>query len=150
MNCPSRISPGASARLCTSIPMYKNPFSDNEIENRQFRIRAALAAQGLAGAVFAAPETVFWLTGLDHWGYFAPHLLIVPVDGRTILVTRAMERVTIEKQVTSADFKGHSDDVSPASAAAKVLRDMGLADAPLGLEQWTAGLSHGLGLALKE
>ena len=85
--------------------MYRNPFSDREIENRQVQMRAALAGRGLAGAVFAAPETVFWLTGLDHWGYFAPHLLIMPVDGRAILVTRAMERVTIEHQVKSAEFQ---------------------------------------------
>jgi len=130
--------------------MYRNPFSDREIENRQVQMRAALAGQGLAGAVFAAPETVFWLTGLDHWGYFAPHLLIMPVDGRAILVTRAMERVTIEHQVKSAEFRGHSDDVTAASAVAQVISEIGLAGAPLGLEEWTAGLSHGLGTALKE
>jgi len=130
--------------------MYRNPFSDREIENRHAQMRTALAGQGLAGAVFAAPETVFWLTGLDHWGFFAPHLLIMPVDGRAILVTRAMERVTIEHQVKSADFRGHSDDVTAASAAAEVIRGIGLASAPLGLEEWTAGLSYGLGTALKE
>jgi len=130
--------------------MYRNPFSDREIESRQARMRAALAGRGLAGGVFAAPETVFWLTGLDHWGYFAPHLLIMPVDDRAVLVTRAMERVTVENQVKSADFRGHPDDETAAAAAAKVLREIGLAGAPLGLEEWTAGLSYGLGAALKE
>src|SRR5262245_24823921 len=83
--------------------MYRNPFSDGEIDGRQATVRKILGERGLAGAVFAAPESVFWLTGLDHWGYFAPHLLILPVDGRAVLVTRAMERVTIENQVRSAD-----------------------------------------------
>jgi Xaa-Pro dipeptidase len=129
--------------------MYRNPFSDGEIESRQAAVRGILEERGLAGAVFAAPESVFWLTGLDHWGYFAPHLLILPVDGRAVLVTRAMERVTIENQVRAADFRGHSDDVTAAAAAAAVLREIGLNDSPLGIEQWTAGLSHGLGRELE-
>ena len=58
--------------------MHRNPFSAGEIESRLRRVRAELAARGLAAAVFAAPESVFWLTGLDHWGYFAPHLLDRP------------------------------------------------------------------------
>src|SRR5689334_21130649 len=130
--------------------MYRNPLRESEIERRNHELRQALDGQGLEGAVFPAPETVFWLTGLDRWGFFASHLLIMPVDGRAILVTRAMERVTIEHQVKSADFRGHSDDVTAASAAAEVIRGIGLASAPLGLEEWTAGLSYGLGTALKE
>jgi Xaa-Pro dipeptidase len=129
--------------------MYRNPFSDREIDSRQTAVRTALAERGLVGAVLAAPESVFWLTGLDHWGYFAPHLLILPVDRRAVLVTRAMERVTIESQVRAADFRGHSDDVSAAAAAAEVLAAIGLADRALGIEQWTAGLSHGLGRELE-
>lgn len=124
--------------------MEGNPFSDAEISGRLDRVRAALAARGLAGGVFASPENVFWLTGLDHWGYFAPHLLILPVAGRPVLVTRAMERVTIEKQVRLADFRGHSDSETAADEAARVLRDAGLAGERLGLEYWTAGMSYGL------
>ena len=129
--------------------MHRNPFSDGEIDDRQAAVRKILEERGLAGAVFAAPESVFWLTGLDHWGYFAPHLLILPVDRRAVLVTRAMERVTIENQVRSADFRGHSDDVTAAAAAAAVLDEIGLNASPLGIEQWTAGLSLGLGRELE-
>src|SRR5262245_24554470 len=129
--------------------MHRNPFSDGEIEARQAAVRKILAERGLAGAVFAAPESVFWLTGLDHWGYFAPHLLILPVDRRAVLVTRAMERVTIENQVRSADFRGHSDDVTAAATAAAVLAEIGLDASPLGIEQWSAGLSLGLGRELE-
>jgi Xaa-Pro dipeptidase len=128
--------------------MHRNPFSAAEIDSRLWRVRGELAARGLAAAVFAAPETVFWLTGLDHWGYFAPHLLILPVEGRPVLVTRAMERVTIEHQVAAADFAGHADGETAADRAAAVLAARGLAGARLGLERWTAGLSHGLGAAL--
>ena len=77
--------------------MDRNPFSEAEIDGRLAKVRAALTERELDAAVFASPENVFYLTGLDHWGYFAPHLLIVPLEGKPVLVTRSMEKVTIEK-----------------------------------------------------
>lgn len=128
--------------------MFDNPFSVGEIDRRLAALRHRLEERNLAAAVVAAPENVFYLTGLDHWGYFAPHLLIVPVEGTPVLITRAMERVTIEKQVQTAEFRGHSDSRTAAELAVQVLNERRLAGQPLGLEFWTAGLSHGLGLSL--
>ena len=103
--------------------MDRNPFSEP---------RSPAALQGSQGAgereldaaIFASPENVFYLTGLDHWGYFAPHLLIVPLEGKPVLVTRAMESVTVEKQVTAAEFRGHSDSETAADMAARVLAEI--------------------------
>jgi Xaa-Pro dipeptidase len=128
--------------------MFENPFSEAEIGRRLESLRESLERRKLAAAVIAAPENVFYLTGLDHWGYFAPHLLVVPVDGTPVLVTRAMERVTIEKQVRAAAFRGHSDSQTAADIAAAVLKEQGLAGTSIGLEFWTAGLSHGQALSL--
>lgn len=128
--------------------MHSNPFSDVEIARRLRRVRAGLELKGLEAAIFASPENVFYLTGLDHWGYFAPHLLIVPLDSEPVLVTRAMERISVEKQVKAARFRGHSDSETAADMAARVLRELKLDGKPIGLEYWTAGLSHGLALAL--
>jgi Xaa-Pro dipeptidase len=129
--------------------MHDNPFSDAEIGRRLSAFRTELSARKLDGAVVAAPENVFYLTGLDHWGYFAPHLLIVPLAGMPVLVTRAMERVSADKQVRSAEFRGHSDSETAADMAARVLQDLKLVGRRLGLEYWTAGLSHGLALSLQ-
>lgn len=128
--------------------MFENPFSDAEIDRRLEALRARLDERNLAAAVIASPENVFYLTGLDHWGYFAPHLLVVPLSGKPVLVTRAMEWVTIEKQVRAAVFRGHGDSQTAADVAGQVLAEMRLGGAPIGLESWTAGLSHGLALAL--
>lgn len=130
--------------------MHDNPFPDAEIERRLSAFRSVLGARKLDGAVVAAPENVFYLTGLDHWGYFAPHLLIVPLRGTPVLVTRAMERVSVDKQVRAAEFRGHSDSETAADMAARVLRDLKLGSGRIGLEYWTSGLSHGLALSLKE
>src|SRR6185295_5261356 len=106
--------------------MHDNPFSDAEINRRVGALRVEMAARKLDGAIVAAPENVFYLTGLDHWGYFAPHLLVVPLEGMPVLVTRAMERVSVEKQVRAAEFRGHSDSETAADMAARVLRDLEL------------------------
>jgi Xaa-Pro dipeptidase len=129
--------------------MDRNPFSEAEIGGRLSKVRAELAQRGLDAAIFASPENVFYLTGLDHWGYFAPHLLIVPLDGQPVLVTRSMERVTVEKQVKAAEFRGHSDSETAADLAARVLSERGFLGKRLGLECWTSGLSHGLAQKLQ-
>lgn len=129
--------------------MDGNPFTDGEIARRVEAVRAGLANRGLDAAVFASPENVFYLTGLDHWGYFAPHLLIVPLRGVPTLVTRAMERVTIENHVRTAEFRGHSDSETAADLASRILIEQGFTGKPLGLEQWTSGLSHGLARRLE-
>src|SRR5688572_15668155 len=129
--------------------MFRNPFSREEIANRIAALREKIVACDLDAAIIAAPENVFYLTGLDHWGYFAPHLLIVPQLQAPVLVTRVMERVTIEKQVMTALFRGHSDSETAADAARQVLIDLKLTNKRIGLECWTSGLSHGLASSLK-
>src|SRR5204862_2130600 len=104
---PLRCSPRAHRDRLNA--MHDNPFSDTELAQRIERTQAGLVERELYAAIFASPENVFYLTGLDHWGYFVPHLLLVPVEGKPVLVTRAMERVSVEKQVRSAEFRGHSD-----------------------------------------
>jgi len=130
--------------------MHENPFSNAELARRLSAFRTVLVERSLDGAVVAAPENVFYLTGFDHWGYFAPHLLIVPLTGQPVLVTRSMERVSIEKHVRNAEFRGHTDSETAADMAARVLKDVGLAGKRLGLEFWTAGLSHGLAQSLQQ
>ncbi|UCI09694.1 M24 family metallopeptidase [Mesorhizobium sp. B1-1-8] len=129
--------------------MDRNPFSEAEVAARLSKVRKALAERGLDAAVFASPENIFYLTGLDHWGYFAPHLLIVTLDRQPVMVTRSMEKVTIENQVKAAQFRGHSDSETAADLAARVLAELGLAGKRTGLEYWTSGLSHGLALKLE-
>jgi Xaa-Pro dipeptidase len=130
--------------------MFRNPFTQEELARRIAGVRSEMNARDLEAVVIATPENVFYLTGLDHWGYFAPHLLIVPQLQAPVLVTRVMERVTIEKQVTTALFRGHSDSETAADMAGRILNDLNLKGKRIGLEFWTAGMSHGLARALTE
>ena len=74
-------------------------FPTEELAARLEKVRLAMAASDLDGLVVSVPENIYYLTGLDHWGFFACHILVVPRDGRPILVARAMERITAENQV---------------------------------------------------
>lgn len=121
--------------------MHANPFTDVELAARVAAFRRLVAARDLDVAIISTPENIFYLTGLDHWGYFAPHLLIVPAEGEMVLVTRAMEKVSVEKQVRNATFRGHPDTETAADLAGRILNEM--KPTRLGIESWSAGLSHG-------
>ncbi|MFQ5625175.1 MAG: M24 family metallopeptidase, partial [Methyloligellaceae bacterium] len=127
--------------------MHANPFSDSELADRLAAVRRQMAAKGVDIAVLSQPESVFYLIGLDHWGYFAPTHLIVPSDGELVLVTRQMERVTIENQVRNARFAGHSDSESAAGKLAAELSPM-ISGKRLGFEVETSGFTYQAGQEL--
>jgi Xaa-Pro dipeptidase len=127
--------------------VYDNPFTDAELAARVAAFRRLVAARGLDLALISTPENIFYLTGLDHWGYFAPHLLIVPADGEMVLVTRAMEKVSVEKQVRNALFRGHPDTETAADLAGRILKET--SPRRVGIESWSAGLSHGFAQRLQ-
>lgn len=89
----------------------------------------------LDALVISVPENIYYLTGLDHWGFFACHVLVVPAEGRMALACRAMERITIENQVDNADFYGHGDTEELSDYVSKILTDRGLSGGRLGIEK---------------
>ncbi len=129
--------------------MHRNPFSDAEIDGRIDGFRRVLVERGLDAAILSSPENVFYFTGLDHWGYFAPHMLVLPLERQPVLVTRAMEETAVGNMVRSAGFQGHSESETAADVTARVLKDLGLTGKRIGLESWSAGLSHGLARSLQ-
>ncbi len=122
--------------------MTESPaFPQSELDDRLAKVRAAMAERGLEGLVVASPESIYYLTGLDHWGFFATHLLVVPGAGEMALIARAMERITVENQVHNARFYGHADHEDAADYAVAALTDCGLGDSRLGLETRTLFLT---------
>lgn len=131
--------------------MYTNPFADEEFAARIARVRAEMAARELDLLLLSMPENVFYMTGLDHWGYFTPHLLIVPSDGEMVLITRAMERVTIETQVRDARFAGHTDSERAVDVAIRELGELTAGGTRrMGVEMSSAGFSYAAGSAVRD
>jgi Xaa-Pro aminopeptidase len=140
-------------------------FTQKEYQTRLAKLRERMTAEDLDLCLISTPENIYYLTGLDHWGYFAPHTLIVPADGEMFLVTRRMERITVANQVRNVAFHGHEDSETAADVVVKLLQDSphararanAAADAVadmieeqtegrrrIGLEKWSAGLPYGL------
>lgn len=110
-------------------------FPAAELDARLRSVRRLMAERDLDGLVVSVPENIYYLTGLDHWGFFACHVLVVPREGRPFLVARAMERITFENQVANADFYGHADHEELSDYVARALADLGLTTARLGMEK---------------
>lgn len=110
-------------------------FPEEELDRRLTSVRQIMKDWDLDAMVVSVPENIYYLTGLDHWGFFACHALIVPAEGRMALTCRAMERITIENQVSNADFYGHGDTEELADYVMQILADRGLSSAKLGIEK---------------
>ena len=128
--------------------MHSNPFSDDELDRRVTAVRAAMARRGVDVALLSSPENIFYLIGLDHWGYFAPHVLIVPMQGDPVLVTRQMEQVAIRNMVRNAQFAGHSDSEIAADVVIDRLSGT-CAGKCVGYEGGSSGLSYGMGAQIR-
>ena len=115
--------------------MDHNVFPATELNQRLAETRRIMKDRDLDALVVSVPENIYYLTGLDHWGFFACHALVVPAEGRMALACRAMERITIENQVDNADFYGHGDTEELSDYVLKALTDRGLARAKLGIEK---------------
>ena len=84
-------------------------FPPQEYERRLACARAEMDRRGLKAILVSSPENIYYLTGLDHQGFFAYHMLVLPLEGTPVLITRAMERSTIRDQVPQLRHIGYSD-----------------------------------------
>jgi len=143
---------GTAVMAGTGVTVHPQPavFPPAELDARRARLSQAMADAELDGLLVAVPENIYYLTGLDHWGFFACHVLLVPLSGPMMLVARAMERVTYENQVTNAEFIGFSDDGDPADAMATGLRQLHLDGARVGIEKNSLFLTLRIAESLKE
>ena len=130
--------------------MYDHPFPREELDARLAAVRARLAAEHLDGIVISVPENIYYLTGLDHWGFFACHLLIVARDGEMVLTCRAMEGITVGNQVRNAVFLGHSDTEDVADHAVRAMRQAGLQGGRIGMEMQSLFLTPRIADAIRE
>ncbi|MCP4047848.1 MAG: hypothetical protein GY732_17885 [Gammaproteobacteria bacterium] len=71
------------------------PFPQQELTDRLEAVRGQMRERQLDGLIVTIPENIYYLTGLDHWGFFACHILIVPLSGDLVIAARAMEGVHI-------------------------------------------------------
>jgi Xaa-Pro dipeptidase len=106
-----------------------------EYQSRLEKVRQSMREQELDGLLVSIPENIYYLVGLNHWGFFAYHMLVVPLEGELTLIARAMESVTMAVQLTNASFVGYADSEDQAAITVRVLQESGLQHGNLGLEK---------------
>jgi Xaa-Pro dipeptidase len=116
-------------------PRTERALTAAEFAERLHRTRREMAARGLAALLVVSPENVYYVAGLNHLGYFAFTLLVVPRDGRPRLVTRAMERRTVAAQAPDCVHVAFADDEDPAQAARRAVREVTKPGDRVGLER---------------
>jgi len=125
-------------------------FTDEEYIDRLEKVKARMTGLELDACLISTPENIFYLTGLSHQGFFAYHMLIVPMEGQLTLITRSMEQATVELLVPSARFIGYIDSSDPIDTTVEALKEDGLQKARLGMEKETLFLSPRIAERLQE
>jgi len=123
-------------------------FPPEEFEFRRQRLRGVMAEQDIDACLIASPEDIYYLTGLNHQGYFAYQMLIFPIEGQPILITRAVETTTIHKQTPDVLHISYSDGVAPLPPPRDRHRDVSMSEptgdideaASGGLRPWSMSL----------
>lgn len=111
---------------------------------------AAMAAADLDVMLVTVPENIYYLIGLDHFGYFAFHLLVIPADGDPVLVARRMEHVTIGRDVPDVRFDGYGDDEDVAGHCIEVVEGLVGSSARIGMEESSLYLTPAVALAMRD
>jgi len=125
-------------------------FSEAEFAERLRRTREQMAARGLDGLLLFAPESHFWLTGYDTFGFCFFQCLVVGQETAPVLLTRSADLRQAQLTSNIADIRIWRDreGAEPARDLAVMLADLGLSDKRLGWETATAGLTHRNGAAV--
>ena len=118
-------------------------FDRAEFDARKRRTQRALIEAGLDGLLAFKPETQYWLTGFDTFGYVFFQCLYFGVDGRTMLLTRSpdLRQAKLTSDIEDVRIWEDLEDASPADQLRGVLAEFGLRGARLGVETETYGLT---------
>lgn len=111
---------------------------DDEYERRWAAVRKAVLDREFDALLIASPENIYYLTGLQHQGYFAFTLLVVPAHGEPRLVARAMERRAVLDHGYEVEHVAFEDHETPVQGVTRALRAAGLSGSPrIGVEKQT-------------
>ncbi len=117
-------------------------FSPEEFARRESALHAAREAAGLDALLLFAPESHYWLTGFDTFGFCFFQCLVVTNRGNTLL-TRSADLRQAEHTSTIKDIRVWKDaaGANPAEDLAVLLKELGLSGKKVGIEFDTHGLT---------
>lgn len=118
-------------------------FTADEFAARRAATIAAMQANGLRALLLFRPESQFWLTGYDTFGYVFFQCIVLTDDGRMALLTRAPDRLQARFTSIVEDVRIWVDgpDAAPAVELRALLAELGCAGGRLGVEWESYGLT---------
>lgn len=118
---------GPPQRIATPGWVQRPP--EDEYERRWAAVRKTVLDRELDALLIVSPENIYYLTGLQHQGYFAFTLLVVPAQGEPLLVTRSMERRAVLEHGHNVEHVAFEDHEMPVEGVARALHAVGLSGA---------------------
>ncbi len=127
-------------------------FEREEFDARRARVMAAMAERKLDALLMFAPESHYWLTGYDTFGYCFFQCVVMTGDGEFTLLTRSADLRQARRTSLIENIVVWNDEAGagPATQLRDMLNDLGLLGARIGVEYDTHGLTGANGRALDE
>jgi len=126
-------------------------FTPGQYAARQQMARAALQAAGFDAILMFAPESHYWISGYDTFGFAMFQCMVLTARGDLHLLTRTPDLRQAQLTSTLSDAEIHiwqeAEGAEPALDLARLLRDLEVTG-PVGYESDTAGLTDRNGRAL--
>ncbi|TVQ52016.1 MAG: aminopeptidase P family protein [Rhodobacteraceae bacterium] len=117
-------------------------FETAEYDARMHRLRAEMARRKLDGLLLFAPESHFWATGYDTFGYCFFQTLVV-TENALVLLTRSADLRQAELTSTIRDVRLWRDGqgADPTESLPGLLSELKLSGKRIGVETDTHGLT---------
>ena len=125
-------------------------FAREDYETRIARLRGAMAWRRLDGLLLFAPESHYWATGYDTFGFCFFQVMVV-TDRDLVLLTRSADLRQARQTSIVEDVRVWRDgeSVDPTETLPRLLAELGLEGGRLGVEFDTHGLTAGNGRRLE-
>ncbi|MDM7933171.1 Xaa-Pro peptidase family protein [Tabrizicola sp.] len=131
----------AATGFVADMPLH---FADQEYAARKDLARSALQAAGLEALLMFAPESHYWISGYDTFGFAMFQCMVLTARGDLHLLTRTPDLRQAQLTSTLGDSEIHIwqdiEGAYPATDLARLLADLGVSG-PIGYESDTAGLT---------
>ncbi|HEX4954545.1 MAG TPA: Xaa-Pro peptidase family protein [Thermoanaerobaculia bacterium] len=111
------------------------PFPIDEYRRRIKKVQAGIADRGIDACLVSIPENIYYLTGFTTTGYYMYQTLVIPAEGDPMFVCYLEEKINILRRSWLDRYMTYSVIEDPIEVTLAALREMGLEDKVLALEE---------------
>ncbi|GIX12724.1 MAG: Xaa-Pro dipeptidase [Paracoccaceae bacterium] len=117
-------------------------FSTAEFARRRSALAAEMARRNLEAMLLFAPESQYWLTGHDSFGYCFFQCLVVHPGGMHLLTRSAdLRQAQLTSNIPDIRIWADAEDADPALDLRALLAEIGVLHGRVGIETATHGLT---------